>query len=57
MPDILHRVEIKASPKDTYRALTTIDGLAGWWTTNTKGGADDIDGIVEFRFGERAAST
>src|SRR4029079_2079542 len=53
MPDILHRVEINASAKDTYRALTTVDGLAGWWTTNTKAGADDVDGIVEFRFGER----
>jgi uncharacterized protein YndB with AHSA1/START domain len=53
MPDILHRVEIKASPKDAFRVLTTVDGLAGWWTTSTKGNAGDIDGIVEFRFGER----
>jgi uncharacterized protein YndB with AHSA1/START domain len=53
MPDILHRVEMKASPKDAFRALTTLEGLAGWWTTNTRGVADDADGIVEFRFGDR----
>ena len=41
MPDILHRVGIKASPEEVYKALATRDGLAGWWTTNTKGGQQD----------------
>jgi uncharacterized protein YndB with AHSA1/START domain len=37
MPDILHRVGIKSSVDDTYKALTTPEGLAAWWTNNTKG--------------------
>ena len=33
MPAILHMVGIKSpSPDATYKALTTRDGLAGWWT-------------------------
>ena len=37
MPDILHGVGVKSSPKETYRALSTRDGLAGWWATDTQG--------------------
>ena len=47
MYDILHRVGIIASPEDVFAALTTIDGLAGWWTEDTKG---EVDDIIEFRF-------
>lgn len=39
MPDILHRVGIDAKPERVYRALTTIDGLRGWWVSTTTGGA------------------
>ena len=50
MPDILHRVGVKdASPQKVYDALTTIDGLAAWWTEDTKGSAD-TGGVIEFRF-------
>ena len=52
MPDILHRVAIKSSPNDTYRALTTREGLAGWWTTDTQGNCD-VGGVIQFRFGDR----
>ena len=38
--DILHRVGIKASPNDAYKALTTREGLAGWWTTDTQGDSE-----------------
>ena len=32
MVDILHRVGVKgSSPDDVYAALTTLEGLAGWW--------------------------
>ena len=53
MPDILHRVGIKSSsPDNAYRAITTLDGLAGWWTNNTKGeGEDKVGGALQFRFG------
>jgi uncharacterized protein YndB with AHSA1/START domain len=50
MPDILHKVGIKSSsPKDVYKALTTLDGLSGWWTTDTRG-ESKIGGVLEFRF-------
>ena len=34
MPDILHRIEIKAPAKVVFDALTQERGLAGWWTRN-----------------------
>jgi uncharacterized protein YndB with AHSA1/START domain len=37
MADIVHRVGIKASPDKVYGALATSEGVAGWWTTNTRG--------------------
>jgi uncharacterized protein YndB with AHSA1/START domain len=52
MPDILHRVAIKSAPNDTYRALTTLEGLAGWWTTDTQGNCN-VGGVIQFRFGTR----
>ena len=52
MSDILHRVGIKASPSDTYAALSTISGLAGWWTTETRGDSQR-GGVIQFRFGAR----
>jgi len=52
MPDILHRVGIKASPEETYRALTTREGLARWWTSDTLGNCD-VGGVIQFRFGAR----
>lgn len=50
MPDILHKIDIKASPDETYRALTTLEGLAGWWTKTTQG-KPNAGGTIEFRFG------
>jgi uncharacterized protein YndB with AHSA1/START domain len=52
MPDILHKIAVKASPNETYRVLSTLDGLAGWWTTDTKGDCK-VGGVIEFRFGTR----
>jgi uncharacterized protein YndB with AHSA1/START domain len=37
MVDILHRVGIISSPDEVYTALTTVDGLANWWTEDTDG--------------------
>lgn len=47
MVDILHRIGAKASTDDVYTALTTIDGLAGWWTEKTSAVGDDV---IRFRF-------
>jgi uncharacterized protein YndB with AHSA1/START domain len=50
MPDIVHRVGVRgASPQNVYDALTTIDGLAAWWTESTKGNPAP-GGVIEFRF-------
>jgi len=49
MVDILHRVGVKSSPDDVYEALTTLEGLSGWWADNTKGDGD-VGGVLEFRF-------
>lgn len=49
MADILHRIGTPATPDAVYRALTTVEGLAAWWTTDTK---VDADGTLVFRFGD-----
>ncbi|CRK55798.1 Aha1 domain protein [Alloactinosynnema sp. L-07] len=51
MVDILHRVGIKSPVAEVYAALTTVEGLAGWWTTDTQGDGDDLGGVLRFRFG------
>ena len=51
MPDILHRIGATAAPDQVYDALTTLDGLAAWWTTDTTGDAAP-GGTIKFRFGE-----
>jgi uncharacterized protein YndB with AHSA1/START domain len=51
MVDILHRVGVEGvTPEQVYEAVTTVEGLAGWWTDDTKGTADDVGGVVTFRF-------
>jgi uncharacterized protein YndB with AHSA1/START domain len=51
MPDILHRIGVKASAQATFEALSTRRGLAGWWTTDTQGEFGE-GGVIRFRFGE-----
>jgi len=51
MVDILHKVGIKSSSlDDAYQALTTIKGLSGWWTSDTRG-ESQAGGVIQFRFG------
>jgi uncharacterized protein YndB with AHSA1/START domain len=52
MSDILHRVGIKSSVSDTYRSLATLQSLAAWWTTDTRG-SGDVGGVIGFHFGTR----
>jgi uncharacterized protein YndB with AHSA1/START domain len=50
MVDILHRVAAQSpTPEKVYRALTTVDGLAGWWTDETTG-SGELGGVLQFRF-------
>lgn len=51
MYDILHRIGVTASPEAVSAALTTTDGLAGWWTSETTGDPEP-GGVVAFRFGD-----
>jgi uncharacterized protein YndB with AHSA1/START domain len=51
MVDILHRVGVKTpTTQRVYDALTTVEGLAGWWTEDTKGTGGEVGGVLEFRF-------
>jgi uncharacterized protein YndB with AHSA1/START domain len=51
MPDILHKVGINSSSlNDVYKALTTVEGLSAWWTTETLG-ENNVGGMIKFRFG------
>ena len=48
MPGILHKVGIKSSSQnDMYKALATIEGLSGWWTTTTQG-ESKVGGAIQF---------
>ena len=50
MVDILHRIAVEeTAPEKVYDALTTIEGLAGWWTEDTTGDPTP-DGTIAFRF-------
>ena len=49
MIDIIHRIGIKASPAQVYTALTSINGLAGWWTEEVSGNTH-TGGTIKFLF-------
>ena len=37
MVDIIHRVGIKAPISKVYAAVSTVEGVAGWWSKDTVG--------------------
>ena len=49
MADILHRVGIKAPLTAVYQALATPEGVAGWWTEDSRGDRE-VGGKLGFRF-------
>ena len=49
MANIIHRIGIKSSPKEVYNAISTIKGLAHWWTEDVDGD-EQIGGKIVFRF-------
>ena len=49
MVDIIHGIGIKAVPAEVYAALSTVEGVAGWWTRDTTG-ESRIGGIMTVRF-------
>ena len=50
MLNILHRVGISADSARVFEALTTIDGIRGWWTSDADGAANQ-GAAFEFRGG------
>lgn len=51
MASIKHLLHIDASREEVYDALTSIHGLAGWWTTQASGDTNE-GGTLQFRFGQ-----
>jgi uncharacterized protein YndB with AHSA1/START domain len=49
MVDIIHRIGIRSSAARVYKALSTIEGLANWWTEETKG-EEQVGGKIQFTF-------
>jgi uncharacterized protein YndB with AHSA1/START domain len=47
--DIIHRIGIKSPTIQVYKALTSLAGLAHWWTEEVKGD-DKLGGKIEFSF-------
>jgi uncharacterized protein YndB with AHSA1/START domain len=49
MVDIIHKIGIKAPPSKVYGAVSSVDGIAGWWTRDTSGDAK-LGGTVNVLF-------
>jgi uncharacterized protein YndB with AHSA1/START domain len=49
MVDIIHRIGITSPAAQVYHALTSLDGLARWWTEEVQGDGR-VGGRIEFRF-------
>jgi uncharacterized protein YndB with AHSA1/START domain len=47
--DIVHRVGIKSSLASVYQALSTVEGVASWWTDDVSGAAR-IGDTLTFNF-------
>jgi uncharacterized protein YndB with AHSA1/START domain len=49
MVAIIHRVGIRAPAAKVYKALATVEGVAGWWTKDATGDSR-VGGTTTFRF-------
>ena len=50
MPEIRHRVGIAVDPARIFKALTSIDGIRGWWDMDARGEAGE-SGAFDFAGG------
>jgi uncharacterized protein YndB with AHSA1/START domain len=48
--NIMHALKVAASPDRLYRAVTTQDGIAGWYTPETRA-ETRVGGVIECTFG------
>jgi uncharacterized protein YndB with AHSA1/START domain len=53
--DIAMQVDIAARPQTVYAALTSAEGVAGWWTTRSEPTAD-VGGTSRFHFPDAPVS-
>lgn len=53
MTNIIHRIGIKSPAIQVYKALTSLQGLAAWWTEEVSGNAQ-VGGKIEFYFRTKA---
>lgn len=49
MPDIIHRIGIKSPAAKVYNAISTVEGLANWWTEEVEGD-EKPGGRISFTF-------
>jgi uncharacterized protein YndB with AHSA1/START domain len=49
MPEILMQLDIGAEPGDVYRALTTPEGVTGWWSTRAEV-PTDVGSVLKVAF-------
>ncbi len=49
MTDIIHRIAIKAPSSKVLSAVSSVHGVAGWWTTETSG-SDEQGGTIQVVF-------
>lgn len=47
--DIIHRIGFKSQPAQVYEAVTSLKGLAHWWTEEVRGDGKP-GGRIEFTF-------
>jgi len=48
---IKHLFHINAKRSDVFKAISTIEGLSQWWTTQTTG-STNVGDTIQFRFGD-----
>jgi uncharacterized protein YndB with AHSA1/START domain len=55
MVDIIHKIGIKAPISNVYAALSTAEGVAGWWTKETSGDSR-LGGTLKAAFRSQAGN-
>ena len=55
MAEMLHAIQIAALPQTVFNAVSTQDGLRGWWTADSAA-EPKVGSIAEFGFGNHATA-
>jgi uncharacterized protein YndB with AHSA1/START domain len=53
MLTIRHKIGIKESKEKIFNAISTEEGLSGWWTQDTQADGHDVGGNIRFSFTKR----